>query len=997
MGKGQHDAGFRHVRMLFNVGTAGSLTDGQLLERFTAKGGEAAELAFATLVERHGAMVLRVCRSVLRDSHEAQDAFQATFLVLARRARSLWVRDSLGPWLHQVAYRVASSARTAASRRARHERRAAELSGPAIREEDRDDVGDVLHDEVNRLPWGCRAAVVLCYFEGLTPDQAARQLGCPVGTVQSRLARGRARLRSRLTQRGLAPALGALGIEVAAEAAPVVPPAALLEATVQAALPASAMAAPTSASVIRLTEGVLRSMVLIKLRTVAASVIAVAALAAGANALLQDAPAPKPAANPDEIRAELGAQPVGAGQAGDSSETGPPPQNLVWTDVPPAETPRVVEQLAALSKANYEKLKTWRGSYAYVQRQYLNEQFVAQLRAGAPAVGDKPSPPAKSEGLMQEFDSTLKFAIDTKLDAIYRDVETKRMRFLKLGTGEEVKFPRVGTRDQRSILTPEFYLSFCPTERSTSAFLPNHPDAQMKRRAERFAATEARTREGGTIDPRAFFKIDGGNFFWRSMEIYAQAIRGELGGEFKDIVAQRLKISRADGPDGRWYREQMGYTNGRGPILWASTLWSPEAGYHPVSTVRTVGTLDAKPQSMIEWRWKRIDGVYIPSTIHEKVYQGPEGILSREQRSSLKECVVNRPLDAHQFDERALGLSDGDLLLNHPERVAYIIKGGEPVKLADFGEGSILRPSRAKPATATTRKGGSGSSGKIYTVASLGTNSAGMPTQSVVTVDPDTGDVTKVVERPINRFRISPDRRNVAYVSIDTSASLPSERFQESLWIAGFSDGSKPKQVIPLAGTGHGGLPVWSPDGKRLILSLSTRDETRKQWVFETIQVNSDGTGRQSLKIPSEDGVQDWSSDGRWVVTTSSRNAKIGWQLYVMTPDGTNPRQVTEGGNPFYARFSPDGRRLLYSDGPSPDRRGIWVVDLDGTHRQRVLPTGSGTASACWSPDGQRIAVAIQGSSPTEFGRLEIVNPDGTHRTLLTMPSREIADMPDWR
>src|SRR5271167_2693435 len=116
MGTGQHDAGSRYIRTLFNVGTVGGLTDGQLLERFAARGGETAELAFATLVERHGPMVLRVCRSVLRDPHEAQDAFQATFVVLVRRAGSLWVQNSLGPWLHQVAYRVASCDRSAAAR-----------------------------------------------------------------------------------------------------------------------------------------------------------------------------------------------------------------------------------------------------------------------------------------------------------------------------------------------------------------------------------------------------------------------------------------------------------------------------------------------------------------------------------------------------------------------------------------------------------------------------------------------------------------------------------------------------------------------------------------------------------------------------------------------------------------------------------------------------------------------------------------------------------------
>lgn len=103
------------LRTLFNVGAVRDLTDGQLLERFASDYGEAAELAFAVLVERHGAMVLRVCRSVLPDVYDAEDAFQATFLVLVKKARGLWVRDSLGPWLHQVAYRTASQGRLAAA------------------------------------------------------------------------------------------------------------------------------------------------------------------------------------------------------------------------------------------------------------------------------------------------------------------------------------------------------------------------------------------------------------------------------------------------------------------------------------------------------------------------------------------------------------------------------------------------------------------------------------------------------------------------------------------------------------------------------------------------------------------------------------------------------------------------------------------------------------------------------------------------------------------
>ena len=134
MAKERNGATLRHIQTLFSVGTVGGLTDGQLLEWYPNRTGEAAELAFAALVERHGPMVLRVCREVLRNEHEAHDAFQATFLVLVRRAGSLWVRDSLAPWLHQVALRVAWCARSATARRRRHERKAAEMAAHSVRE-----------------------------------------------------------------------------------------------------------------------------------------------------------------------------------------------------------------------------------------------------------------------------------------------------------------------------------------------------------------------------------------------------------------------------------------------------------------------------------------------------------------------------------------------------------------------------------------------------------------------------------------------------------------------------------------------------------------------------------------------------------------------------------------------------------------------------------------------------------------------------------------------
>ncbi len=154
----------RQVRTLMHLGAVGTLTDGQLLERFLDGPGETAELAFSALVDRHGPMVLRACRSILGDGPDAHDAFQATFLVLVRRARSLWVRDSIGPWLHQVAWRVARRTRSDAHRRQRHEQQAAALSvlsEEATRDTTSDDLGAILHEELARLPerfrapWSC--------------------------------------------------------------------------------------------------------------------------------------------------------------------------------------------------------------------------------------------------------------------------------------------------------------------------------------------------------------------------------------------------------------------------------------------------------------------------------------------------------------------------------------------------------------------------------------------------------------------------------------------------------------------------------------------------------------------------------------------------------------------------------------------------------------------------------------------------------------------------
>jgi RNA polymerase sigma factor (sigma-70 family) len=229
-----HEDGLRALRTLFQAGTSAGLTDRQLLERCARRGGESSEAAFAALMERHGPMVLRTCRSILRDEHDAQDAFQATFLILVRRCGVLWVRRSLGPWLHRVACRAAVRTRREAARRIEVQRRAAAsgrteqvLDHPA-----RDELGLVIQQELDCLPDRYRVPVVLCDLEGRTYEEAAQHLRCPVGTVKSRLARGRDRLRSKLMRRGLAPGViaTAAALDQGVQASV---PAALIEATMR--------------------------------------------------------------------------------------------------------------------------------------------------------------------------------------------------------------------------------------------------------------------------------------------------------------------------------------------------------------------------------------------------------------------------------------------------------------------------------------------------------------------------------------------------------------------------------------------------------------------------------------------------------------------------------------------------------------------------------------------------------------------------------------------
>jgi RNA polymerase sigma factor (sigma-70 family) len=305
---------WRQIQRLFGLGTLSGLTEWQLLRRYAERRDEE---AFEALVARHGSMVLGVCLRLLNDPEDVEDAFQATFLVLVRKARALRPHNSIGPWLYAVAYRVALRARSDSVRRRSRERPAdagevalLTVEGYGLAHDF--ELRTVLDAEIARLPATYRAAIVLCYLEGQTHEEAARHLGWPVGTVKGRLARARDLLRGRLTRRGLTLSISGLGSLLAREAEASVP-ARWIESVVRAAVRVAvgeATAGVVSASSAGLAEGVIGTMILNQMKTAAAALAVLAAVAVGATVYAQHsgrntpkeaAPAGAPTRNPDPV------------------------------------------------------------------------------------------------------------------------------------------------------------------------------------------------------------------------------------------------------------------------------------------------------------------------------------------------------------------------------------------------------------------------------------------------------------------------------------------------------------------------------------------------------------------------------------------------------------------------------------------------------------------------------------------------------------------------
>ncbi|OAI53669.1 hypothetical protein AYO44_15770 [Planctomycetaceae bacterium SCGC AG-212-F19] len=292
---------FRHIRRLVGLTNSPDQTDSELLRRFSDARDDA---AFASLVHRHGPLVWNVCRRVLGTDADADDAFQATFLVLARQAGSIRQGESVGSWLYGVAYRVAAKAKVQAARRRVHERRAAPMAAARTNEiEVWEDIRPLLDEEMNRLPEKYRVPIVLRYLQGKSNAQAARELGWPTGSMSWRLARGLELLRDRLGRRGVTLGSGVFGAILIANSASAALPTALTTTTLEAAgrfavTLAAGVTEEIPYSIIALTQGEVRAMWVAKVKKLIAIFLVVAMVGAGMTVLVVGSGAKEAAAVP---------------------------------------------------------------------------------------------------------------------------------------------------------------------------------------------------------------------------------------------------------------------------------------------------------------------------------------------------------------------------------------------------------------------------------------------------------------------------------------------------------------------------------------------------------------------------------------------------------------------------------------------------------------------------------------------------------------------------
>lgn len=372
------------------------------------------------------------------------------------------------------------------------------------------------------------------------------------------------------------------------------------------------------------------------------------------------------------------------------------PSGLVWKEVASSAQVQILERLSAQTRSNYERIATWAATYSVHVETYLSPAFVKDAFAGR-------LPKDSTSALVQESEYSYKFAIQMETGSIFREQDTTRFRLLTTDSRKPMTIPRVQPVDNRSIVTAKKYVYFAPKEpRATYSVLPDHPEAQNKRAAHRVPLKKVRHNERGELmDPRVFFHCSTPSMSWMELDMYISALNGKDGAEKQRMAEERLKIAKATNAGSPWYRIQLVITFPNARDVLVTSVWSPLAGYNPVSlmfTARSQATGVARRS--VSWQWKRVAGIFVPEFVREVLHPEKPGNIDTYKRIvKLKECSLNKPLDPKQFTYAALGLGEGDLVLDEVEKNVYIMHNGEPQRLAGFHEPYVAPQLSARKTT----------------------------------------------------------------------------------------------------------------------------------------------------------------------------------------------------------------------------------------------------------------------------------------------------------
>jgi len=940
-----------HLRRVAFLQEGQRLTDEKLLESFLVRREDA---AFEALVRRHGPMILGVCRRILQDRHDAEDAFQATFLIFLRKTTAIGKRESLASWLYGVAHRTALQARKCAAKRRAKERQVADMSRKQITGDDAiQDMLPLLDQELSRLPDKYRAPIILCDLEGKTTKKAALDLDVPERTLATRLTRARAMLAKRLARHGTAISGTAVALAVSQSMASASVPPSLVAATVKIGalvmVGKTGVAGVISAKVFALTEGVVKTMLLTKLKTMVAVTVVVLGVGAFGGGLVAHRSAWTFAA--DEVKQDT-TQAKGANGANDLA----------------AQEPK----LRATLQGHTNRVTSV--AYSPDGKTLASASWDGTIKLWDVAAGKEK---ATFKGHRREVCSV----------AYSPDGKT-----LASGSGEHaIKLWDLATGKEKATLWGHdcgvWGMAYSPDGKT----LASEDTGDTTKLWDVATGWEKATFNGDSrrIFPVALaFNADSKTLASASFDGSIKLLDVVTGEQKATFKGHREGVSSvAYSPDGK----TLVSASWDGTII----LWDVATGKESATFRGHRGEVSSVAYSP--------DGKTLASGGWDCTIMLWEVATGKEKTTLLGHAGYVWSV-AFSPDGRTLASASEDKtikLWDMPD--AQEIKRENKIGILQDGKAELISGATLPLKRPNVPRADDVPSNNVKADRLLIWKEGGL-----ASIRPDGDDLKWVTEMDVKKGvtyypfpRLSPNGQHVAY-RINKKDKVGNETFK---YLVKGLDEPGPGRELDVAG--RGGVFGWSPDGNKLLVAIvdSEKPERYSNWLFDLRTMQ-----KTSLKMPEGHLIRDWSPDGKWFLTTYTAAKKNGditsRRLHLVKIDGS---ESTEIGDPnqdvLLGYFSPDGMKILFDvrrEVTLPDeisgqihveRHGqLHVLNLrTGKARPVTLEMDRDFVGFCWSADGKKIAYCSQ----VEGRRLVTLDVDGYDaKTIMTGHNLVLLD---WR